>query len=112
MLKLEKSSKNSEIHIRVRPSKSRFDRQFLWAFSLALGMHLLAAILFHIRLFSLGENESVLPATKTLAHFVKSSVNDKDAIVSAQPNMEGRLTPAQLAPPSSFPNLKLLNPHI
>ena len=110
MLKLEKSKKNGEIQIQLRPSMRLFDRYFLLALAAAVALHLFAALLFHVRLFSMGEIETILPATKAYAHFVKGSANENDAIVSAQVNMEGRFTPAQLHPPQSMPLLKPLNP--
>ena len=110
MLKLEKSRKDGEIHIRLRQPVRLCDRYFLFALAAAISVHLLGALLFHIRLFSLGESESILPPTKAYAHFIKGSPEESDAVVTAQVNMEGRLTPAQLAPPESFPSLQPLAP--
>ena len=111
MLKIEKSKKNNEINIQIRHPSRLLDRYFLLALGTALGGHLLAALLFHVHLFTLGEIETTLPPTRALAHYVKSSPEDKsEAFVSAQINREGRLTPAQLAPPGSLPLLPELPP--
>jgi hypothetical protein len=104
MLKLEKSRKNNEIHIRLRQSSRFLDRYLLGAFAAALSLHLLAALLFHVRLFSTSQFETILPSTRVQTHFIKGSINESDAIVGSQINKEGRLTPAQLAPPESFPS--------
>lgn len=112
MLKLKRSRKNNEIHIQIRQPLRLFDRYFLLALVAAFAIHLFAAFLFHVRLFSFGEIETVLPATKAYAHFVKGSAQESDAIVSTQINLEGRLTLAHLIPPESMPTLYPLEPSL
>lgn len=110
MLKLEKSKKNREINIRLRQPTNLFDRYFLIALATAIGIHLLAALVFHVRLFSFGQIETLLPATRAQAHFIKGSTDERDALVTAQVDMQGRITPAQLAPVLSQPTLQPLPP--
>lgn len=105
MLKLEKSHKNSEIHIRVRQPIRCCDRYFIISLLSALSLHLFAALLFHVRLFSSGEIETILPATRAYTHHVKSSTQQNDSVSITQANLEGRLTPAQLIPPTTEPSL-------
>ncbi len=105
MFKIEKSKKSNEIQIGMRQSAFIFDRYFILALVTAIAIHLAAALLFHVRLFSMWEIETILPATKAYAHFVKSSVEENDTAAIAQINREGRLTPAQLAPNESLPVL-------
>ncbi len=110
MLKLEKSKKNSEIHVRMRRPTRIFDRYFLFALSTAVAIHLLGAVLFNVKLFTLGETGPILPASKVFTQFIKSSISENDAIVTTSINLEGRLTSAQLAPIPSSPSLKPLPP--
>lgn len=109
MLKLEKSRKNSDINICLRQPKRLLDRYFLSALAGAIGLHLFAAILFHVRLFSFGQIETLLPTTRAHAHYIKGSTDDHDAIVMAQINMQGRLTPAHLSPTLSTPDYQTLS---
>lgn len=112
MLTLEKSKKNNAIHVKMRQPMHIFDRFFMIALSAAIALHLIAALLFHIKLFSVGEIETILPATKTYAHFVKGSIQESDAFVIARVNKEGRLTPAKLAPQGTKPSIPTLSPVI
>lgn len=105
MLKIGKSKKNNEIFVELRQPFRVFDRTFLLALTTAISLHLFAAILFHVRLFSWGGVETILPATNTDAYFVKSSAEEKDAIVTSQIDKEGRLTPAQMAPLGTSPSI-------
>lgn len=104
MLELKKNRSNRAIAIRYKQVEKVFDRSFLFALSLALGAHFLGALLFHVSLFSLGNIETILPPTQALTSIIKTSTDEKDAIVTTETNFEGRLTPAQLVPPLSVPS--------
>lgn len=105
MLGLKKSPKNNEIHLQLKPKQRFFDQSLRLAFMIALALHLGAALLFHVRLFSNRQIETILPPTNTLAHFIKSSADENEAIVTSRIDTEGRLTAAQLIPPASNPEL-------
>lgn len=107
MLKIKKSKKSYEIHVGMGQPLFIFDRYFILALTAAFTIHLIAASLFHVRLFSVWEIETILPATKSYSHIVKS-VPEEDVDVIARINREGRLTPAHLVPIKSFPALPKL----
>ena len=60
MLKLEKIAKTLEISISLRPQAPFFTRHFIEAFSIALGLHLLAGFLFTIQRGNTSDNLTVL----------------------------------------------------
>ncbi len=60
MLKLEKTSRR-DICVSIRDRQNRFDRTFLQAFAIAIGLHLGAIILFQIHSF-ISMGDTVLPA--------------------------------------------------
>ncbi|MBN9377532.1 MAG: hypothetical protein BGO14_10570 [Chlamydiales bacterium 38-26] len=103
MLKLKKSTKHSEIQIQFRPQREFLDRYLIFSLAFALSIHLIAGFLFHVQLFSKGQLETILPPTKTFLQHIQGAPLEE--VVSVKVNTEGRLTPAQLAPPLSSPSL-------
>lgn len=61
MLKLEKVSKTLEINITMRQREHFLNRAFFKALGIALGLHLLAVVLFHIQPFVISGSGIVFP---------------------------------------------------
>lgn len=61
MLKLEKISKSVEIGITLRQRETFFTRNLLQAFTIAVGLHVVAALCFQVHLFKILGNQSVFP---------------------------------------------------
>jgi hypothetical protein len=60
MLKLEKNS-NQEITFKIRDKEKIFNRTFMNAFFLAMGLHLFAIIIFQVKPFGLANSDLILP---------------------------------------------------
>lgn len=61
MLKLEKSAKADEITIVLRQRDRFFNAALVKAFSIALGLHLLAALLFEVQVFKIIGSQTIFP---------------------------------------------------
>lgn len=106
MLKLEKFSPN-EIHIRIRDKDQIFNPPLLKALGLAIGIHLLALLLFHVSPFKIGFFENVYPPAQVevdLTHDLPSP----DHAVLADPENEGRLARAIFERRELIPSLPSL----
>lgn len=101
MLKLEKQ-KSRDISITMRDKNKRLNKTFLYAFSIAVGMHLLAVLIFHIH--SILVSDVVLPPT--LVEIDANSLQeDTDPAILALTDPDGRLQRHVLAPTPSTPQL-------
>lgn len=106
MLKLEKFSPN-EIHIRIRDKDQIFNPPLLKALGLALGIHLLALLLFHVSPFKIGFFENARPPAQVEADLTHDLQNLDHAIL-ADPENEGRLARAIFERQELIPGLPAL----
>lgn len=86
MLKLEKISKSLEIGITLRQRETFFTRNLLQALAIAVALHLIAVLCFHVNLFRILGSQSVFPPilvdadiglqdeTQVIAHIDRSEV--------------------------------------
>lgn len=61
MLRLEKSGRNREIHVSLGHKESFVSRSFLYAFFIALSLHLIGGLVFKVQLFKLIQSEYLFP---------------------------------------------------
>lgn len=108
MLKLEKVSKTLEVSITLRKKETVFNSTFLKALALALGLHLLAAILFQVSPFILRGSQIVLPPTIVDADL-------SDGFVIAHADSEENLPRHIKEPPGAklpLPEMDLKSPNL
>jgi hypothetical protein len=104
MLKLEKA-RNRDINVNLRSKESRINRTFMIAFGAALGLHLLAIMVFQIHQWiSQGEN-IILPIR---VETDLSSSEEMDGSLMSFSEAEGKSLRYLLAPPESFPQLPVM----
>ncbi len=101
MLKLERASRGQEIHISFRPKATLLTPDMRFALLVALGIHLIGGLLFHVGPFKFKSSETILPPT-----FVESLIPTAN-----EPNVTAQLaenTPSyhhHLAPQKAVPVL-------
>lgn len=81
MLKLEKKSRDREVHIHMRAKQCVWSPTLKQAFGIALGMHFFAFVLFHVSPFRLSY-ESILPPTSVEAEIAEMNDESDQLIVS------------------------------
>jgi hypothetical protein len=113
MLKLKRDERDRHIQVLIRDQGNFLTRSFVVAFSLALGIHLLAVTLFHIAPFKLRFEETLPPiqveSVLTIAQDERMVVAtlDRDLVPLGFYLEPGQSIPALPKPPpsSSFPHL-------
>lgn len=102
MLRLEKK-RHHEITVFLRDKERVFNRTFLYAFGIALGMHLFAVLIFHIHPFiSLGDR--ILPPT--MVEIDSNGMEDLNSGALAVIEQEGGFKP-YLLPRASDPKISM-----
>lgn len=105
MLKIEKTSRNLEVFIRLK--NRRFNRTFFKALACALFIHLLGLILFTVNPFNLGKERILAP---TLVEADLNLPDNSRYNVLAQPEEEGSTSRYALRPPlwsPKFPEMPI-----
>lgn len=59
MLKLEKRKRSQEVTVRLRDKDPTFDRPFLIAFGIAMGLHMFGFLLFHVSPFKVDNTNTI-----------------------------------------------------
>lgn len=102
MLKLEKR-RNSQIHVYLRKREGLFTRSFLYALAIALSLHLLAAVLFHVHALFFSEEH--------FATTILVEIERPDAITAASASSGNRKLSKHswMAPMPKDPPIPVLN---
>lgn len=120
MLRLEKVSRNREIHISLRAKEHRFNRSFIIALCLAISLHLSAAFIFHIGPFKIFDGGLILPPAMVTAEIENDFDRDVENQAVAQIDNEGipqryllmpklsTLTLPKIAEPSVFKEIEFI----
>lgn len=106
MLKLEKKSRDREIHIHMRAKQGFWNPTFRTALCIAVGLHLFAVILFHVSPFKL-TNERILPPTAVEADIADQAEESEQMIVTQLDQDETKST-FTLNPRSTAPEVPKL----
>ena len=103
MLRLEKKDRDNNIHISLRTKEPVINRPLLLAFFLAIGVHLLAILLFHIKPFGLGTSEFVHSPVSVTIDLNTGAIEDTAALAQID---QGQISSRYiLEPPVSKPHL-------
>lgn len=86
MLKLEKIAKTLEISITLRQRESLFNKTFIQALMIAIGLHLFAGILFNVRFIKIAGSQTVIPPAFVEADLTAPSDNSIVAIAEEEEN--------------------------
>ena len=95
MLKLEKVSKTLDINITLRKRERFFNRTFLQALGIALGLHIMAIVLFPIAMSTFRGSLAVLPPVSVAAELPSES-----SVTTVREEEE--ISPRYLRPPRSI----------
>lgn len=104
MLKLERVSKSGEINVRLRTCERFFNPVFCLSLGLAVFLHLLAIIVFHISPFKI-ESQWIFPSVKVNSELGLQP--DSDTFILAHMEENKLLTPAFQYPPRSTSELPI-----
>jgi hypothetical protein len=97
MLRLQRASKSSDIHVQLRTKERFFNPTLCLALGIAAFMHLAAIFFFHIKPFKI-ESQWIIPDVKVNSE-IGLKVEDGDAFILAQIEEGKLLTPSFKAPP-------------
>lgn len=106
MLKLEKN-RNKDVNVTFRTRDKLFNRTFIYAMSLAVGMHLLAALIFQIHAF-LNPDAGITPPIMVHAD-LSNSLNDGENRILANLDENDNRLKYLSPPPQSTPDIPQLS---
>ncbi|NGX41812.1 MAG: hypothetical protein K940chlam7_00086 [Chlamydiae bacterium] len=105
MLKLEKKSDNRPVNVKMRMNSRICTPTFLRALAIAVGIHLMGYLIFHVKPFNVGSFETIFPPVQVNID-MQQMLNGG---VLANLEGEGQSTAAILEPKSSVPTIPLLS---